>query len=1087
MKLFLLVLFLITQISVFGVEMLKNGDFESDMASWSITDWKQEKGTVAVDSTVFSSGKKSLKLVNDSPEQTTMLQQNISLIPKQKYTLKFKIKTDAVVPKDNEKGAGAAIMILNAGKHVIEGSPAGKWKQTSGTNDWQDCTIEFTPERISGASSLYLVLRKATGTAYFDSVSLGGPAPELRAEMFPASYQNNTYNLCENFPGVLLLDMMGPRQKSIDLVLDLPESMLDYIGSSPFYSTGKGEWLPDQYKTENITHGNTKYLRHTISLQSQMINPIMATSYAWNNFDRIYIKAKPGFIGEKTEIFWSLAGSENNMSERSIIVNILPPIPVADKKLDKFNLLMCYLWSAHAPFPEVSAAYSNFWLQLHNRPMTFPVFGFEKMSQESKDELLKNFQMEIFIGVKYHLPMLGNFTHEVPWDCNASGAVIKGIPCPVYAEKDPDGLIWDNYYKNGIEAKLKAFPNATMLICDMEPGLGVGYSQASRDAFALELGLAKTPSPAEINGQYSEKWFDFRVRQHSRIIAKMIEAHRRHFPNLKFILCTDPLHANGPVLSSWCGIDCRLADNLVDAYMNMPYYEGVKYFDDVVFNGTNLKKPQFHLIDPSEKNQQFYSRYTPAGVLQNILVNAMNGCLGIGFWAGDAFDGAYLRNIAAGAQSIACVEDCISGARCDSELQVSPINASKIAVRNEDGKSLEIICPDISATLKSSLHRSEDGGSYAILLINYASKPAIVRIAVPGYKPGTAEIANALTGEKFEATGPEILQSGFLAEVPGKGAAVFKINKIDFKCIPAKETQAILAGKSSASNTNASELGQLKQESSEKGSVSWGIVPGTEKTLAIKLQMNNTKAYVSVERGANIVSWVQNGKDVLRHEKLRGYMGELVLYDPAQPAAPYPFAIKDSGIAETGPFAVHSHLVQGYEGANPKPNPLFGLRIERKISLEENGTALRISFSFTNESPSKSDMKFGCRLKNIPYLGSDISGDKTPSEITVIKNNGIESDRSKKEKIFLASEVKIPFAANMKAEIWDGASPFEAVASNHEKIEKLSLRMEPDNLGAGLYTWSGRGIYTLEALSREMLLPYGNTQKWDVIFKLDTK
>ncbi|OGV51916.1 MAG: hypothetical protein A2X49_01975 [Lentisphaerae bacterium GWF2_52_8] len=159
--------------SSFGVEMLKNGDFESDMASWSITDWKQEKGSASIDSAVFASGKKSLKLVNDSPEQTTMLQQyKVDLIPQQKYTLKFKIKTLALVPNDNEKGAGAAIMILNAGKHVIEGSPAGKWKQTSGTNDWQDCTIEFTPENINGSSTLYLVLRKSTGTVYFDDISI---------------------------------------------------------------------------------------------------------------------------------------------------------------------------------------------------------------------------------------------------------------------------------------------------------------------------------------------------------------------------------------------------------------------------------------------------------------------------------------------------------------------------------------------------------------------------------------------------------------------------------------------------------------------------------------------------------------------------------------------------------------------------------------------------------------------------------------------------------------------------------------------------------------------------------------------------
>ncbi|HCE44049.1 MAG TPA: hypothetical protein DET40_10920 [Lentisphaeria bacterium] len=158
--------------SVFGGEILKNGGFENDMDSWRTTDWKQKSGVLSVDSTVASSGKKSFKLTNDSFEQTTMLEQDVELIASKKYTLKFKIKTVSVVPQSETKGAGAAIMILNAGKHAIEVSPSGSWKQATGTNDWQDCAVEFSPENINGSSKIYLVLRKATGTAYFDAVSL---------------------------------------------------------------------------------------------------------------------------------------------------------------------------------------------------------------------------------------------------------------------------------------------------------------------------------------------------------------------------------------------------------------------------------------------------------------------------------------------------------------------------------------------------------------------------------------------------------------------------------------------------------------------------------------------------------------------------------------------------------------------------------------------------------------------------------------------------------------------------------------------------------------------------------------------------
>ena len=124
-------------------------------------------------------------------------------------------------------------------------------------------------------------------------------------------------------------------------------------------------------------------------------------------------------------------------------------------------------------------------------------------------------------------------------------------------------------------------------------------------------------------------------------------------------MCTDPLHPGATPLAEWCGVDPRMFDkDGVDIYQNMPYFEGVQYFDSMELNIRELKSaPHMPLIDPTEDMERYYIRYTPNGVKTVILASAANGGIGQGFYPSDHFDGRYLVSIAEGADLIAKGED----------------------------------------------------------------------------------------------------------------------------------------------------------------------------------------------------------------------------------------------------------------------------------------------------------------------------------------------------------------------------------------------------------------------------------------------
>ena len=136
-----------------------------------------------------------------------------------------------------------------------------------------------------------------------------------------------------------------------------------------------------------------------------------------------------------------------------------------------------------------------------------------------------------------------------------------------------------------------------------------------------------------------------------------------------------------------------------------------------------------------------------------------------------------------------------------------------------------------------------------------------------------------------------------------------------------------------------------------------------------------------------------------------------------------------TGITADGVLCVISRAeVAPYEGANPIPNPLYQLKIERKFEIR-NGKIM-IMHTFTN--PTDKTMPLKGRLNNYLWPGH----------------------RFQANRLTLAGKVAEKLEIQIVKPEWKN-EPFSVTADNG--VLRESLRIEPDPKFAGLYSWSQKG------------------------------
>lgn len=704
----------------------------------------------------------------------------------------------------------------------------------------------------------------------------------LSPSIFPIRLQNNVYNICESFPGGLLFKFTGKREKlsgnKITLELDLPEP-IEYLiscGYMPSRENTFAEFISDEFISSKKECDGKVYNHYEITVNSAICDRI-GPRKAWNNFDRLYLKAPANSRGFSGNAYWEFKVGNNSCCKGTFIVKVLPPVEFPAKKCSRFGLAVSRLANLTVPLKEVSDAYLNYWKSLQVRPLTFDLPRYTRYSPETLIKISDNFDMAYLEagcnrgGMPHFLFTRKDYGCLLPPLIDYKGKEVKsgfdfkaGLISPWYLIEDPDGIIWEKEFSR-FAAKIKNSPiKIKAVIWDFEPhAVDEGFSEKNKEYFKNFAKLDHIPSNEEIIKKYTKEWFSFRLGQNISIVKRFSSAMRKHLPRVEFILASDNLHAGwkSPV-AEWCGVDVRLLDEDIDMHMHMPYYSGLQYYNDLIFNLEALKKPYFPLIDPAEDNEYFYSKYTPEKVKQNIMATAALGCAGIGFWPEDILDGRYLLKIASAYGLISKVEDFYLKKPSKAiAYKWEPMNILKKDCKSNDGTGIELQIPNFKDTVKVVMH--EDKGIFLATIFNYDTNPAIIKfsfseITNPYCVVKDIQSAEIFT-EKTENISRKTINDGFLIEIAPSEVKVLEISPINTGEVPANKTapQEFLKEKLRASLSQIGLKSDIYRNKEDIASeIEWvSIKSGAAYVPFLKVSMSERDLLIDSRKGFDITGW----------------------------------------------------------------------------------------------------------------------------------------------------------------------------------------------------------------------------------------
>lgn len=1094
--------------------LVRNGDFSKNLEGWSKTSWTKSPGEISTDDTVYNSAPVSIRINNKNKGDYTLFEQNLKLETNKKYRLSFWMKGENIAAEEKK---GAEVFILDKGKFVIEGSPVGRWKAATGTFDWTKTELEFTLDKINGPLILYAGLAHASGIVWFDDFSLEEigkkPASELMTgSPFPVDYQKGFYHLNADFPGIISFKFQGipSKLRNPELILEVPEG-ISCLGACPWLpnsksaSGGKASWEMEKMQSVPVERDNSKYTKYTISISPSIIRSLQPDNVAWNNEERVYIKTLSAGAGERKTVYWYLKTDDWKSEEKKINVEVLPNLnTISSSKTSRFGMLLCYFWSLSVPDGKIREAYTNYWKSLSDNRFALPIFNWHLLNSEIQKNICDNFKIIHFLGARKDTPLLNvdkwcenrreqdkNF--QVPLALNADGKTSPGSICPSFLKEDNE--FWD-YTCNDMKNRIAGSYKPVGIVWDIEPG-GMDYCFCENclDAFRKYAKLDKPVIKEDIKKKYSKEWFNFRVGLNAGLINRFCAAVKKNFPDIPPNICTDPLHADGEMIQQWCCVDVRLSDGNTALFMNMPYYSGVRYFNDVELNNKLLKTPNFPLNDPAEQMEMFFYRYTPEKIKQNIVATAALACKGFGFWPGDALDGAYLQNIKEAYSLVAQAENYYFAERKDKLMKVKVENVFEKTI-NENGEKSVLSYPDFSATIKALLHREKD--SYLVTIFNYdENEDMIVRVSLPeiGDFPYTVRELNrdlVYTNAEGKNISSSDIRKGFLAEVKKSDVAAFEIKKSSDEKIRHEKSlsQTEISSKLEAFKNSSASADKFSSVSKDGAEAGWGILK-PEKIPMLKLSQAGRTAYIDVQKGAIVSGWLNssvNFSDLLYH-KSRGFLGNLIFYDDIQNNGFYPFILEKLSVENASPCAQFFYRVPSAQNADPEARTNEGLEVRKKICLKNNGNRLKISFTFTNQSPAKKNINLGFRIKNYPRLGSAFAGGEALSEISKITyqspaGSGVIASGASSNNLFLKEDCRnLNFLkGQIKPAKWIYSDICVKAGTGNRA---LTMKFSPQETGtAGFYTWWSLSDLTVELLSTEKTLNYGQSYTYEYLIDL---
>lgn len=906
--------FFITAAVAAASVLLAAAELSFDNEIKALKSW--QKKMISIDSKVTLGGKPTIRLENKG-----ILGKTLDLDPNARYELSYYVKG-----KDVEPGPGkGALVMFNGGKAWGRAYANDGNVPDSGTFDWRKGSGIIDCKKFGTGKIRILPAIRGKGVVWYSNLTLKklAAAPKdtnnvsFNADWFPANMDGGKYSFCENLMGQLELVTKGKSKynaKSAELVIMVPEFMdLLSVCETLSLSFNKFRRIPAPFTASKVRRDGIVYNSYKVTLNSSFVWWI---NQAWYRHIA-YFKAAPGSVGKSGKLYWTLRIGSELQKERSITVKVIDKVKFPEKPCKEFAVWINTLQGAFVPVPGMRESTQKFWASL----------------SENRYTIFKNRDKGIpFPGYKFIVGTGGNnFQHNVadkelkemlkhmPQDVTDTGIVGRRNSASLWALVDDEKGIYEKYMRTMLRKLKQHYGTISHIWWDFEPH-PFGYDDGGRKRFAKKIGLKHVPSREEIVKKYPNQYFNYMVKLHSELIAKNARFIREELPGAKFWLCSDNLHADNPHVARWCGVDVSLSDNVVDIHNHMPYYAGLRFFNDVEFNISKLKKPFFPLIDPAERLTSFYTQYSASKVMQNIVASAALGSVGIGFWPDDLMQGEYYHGIAEGFSKVSAGEAFyFKGTRCDKDFKVRPRN---VVARQLPGGQ-EITFPDFSKTLRYTVHKLN--GKYLATVFNYdPEKTLIAEVSGKGIKP-------------------------FLVKVPPQGCTLAGSDIMQPQAALRSEI-ARFAGSGDVFKDHVK--GNIK--------VSW--VSSSTGTPLLELSNGIISAGVDACGKCDVAS--------LRHKEgsemlTRGFAGRVMFENTLY--SELPFKRTKHGIdASNRPFAEVEAVIPAYTGgAASVPHPLYGLELRRHMTLD--GNKLVITHFFHNKA--KKDIAIKGRLNNYPWLG----------------------------------------------------------------------------------------------------------------------
>lgn len=922
-----------------------------------------------------------------------------------------------------------------------------------------------------------------------------GTASDFAAEIFPAKYQNNRYTVLRDFPCLMTVhfqNIPSPAEKC-GIILDLPDEY-EVAGMFPYFPTryldGDAKYEAEKLVTEKIRRNGRNYTRNHLFLNSAFSHP----DYS-RNYSRLYLRCRKGANPPgNLKAYWRLFADKKLTQEQTIILNLAAPPRGTSPKPSHFEVAICYLRTLNISDEAIRDAHVHFWRNLTEKaPIAF--LGSWPTAPRTTIQILnEKFRPVRMIAANHGgTPLMNlalalkNAEMTVPPMMDRNGKVMQGgtfkkMTCPGYLSESRE--FWEKVYlpdfmKNAAEFKTDR-PEALYrfgVMFDIEPGaMDWCFCERCRNDFRKFAGLPALPSAEKILANHADAWLRFRTHQSAELAKRWIEVTKKHL-KVPAIICTDPLHVGG--LQRWCGFDAALVDADADLFMNMPYYSGLPFFRDVRLNAERLKTPNFHLINPAENDRMFFNRYTPEGVLQNILVCAAFAQRGIGFWPDEVLDGSYLAAVQKGFAAVGRAEKYYFGGRIRPDA--AKVEVKKFFTRTiSDGRlAREVGLPEYGDDIQYLIH--EKDGAVLVTFFNFNKKyDAFAWIEAAGLQSGTP-VRELLENVNITGISPD----GVLVKIPHSGLALVEIGGKENSAPSGTVAQRDIAKEWNQRCSAFSASYRMEELRDGKKGIAWGLLRD-QNAPQLKIAVPDYRIYLDPGAGASVKSWfnIPGRRDMLYYDRMRGSLADQILSNDAGGTGNYRFNVEKVAWNSSGEPEVSLAYTVPPElnaGADLDLGPLEGLHVSKKLTLSGDGGTLLVHWRFTNRSSMKKPVTFGFRIKNDPKTGCALlyEPSRKITRISYGTNHGpqtVSVGNMPKEHYLTAHGFERPGFFRVKpvpGVFWNGGE-VTVRASKGKFSESLTLIPDPA-WTAGVYFWNDHSHNTVEFISAEKTLRFGES------------